>query len=188
MPAPSDQWLIRDAIAAKDAQACLAIYAPFVRDTATSFEEIVPSVDDFRDKILGINATHTWLVVEIDGQVAGYAYGSTHRPRAAYRWTTEVTIYLGPNHRGKGVGRRLYEELLERLRGQGYHLAVAGITLPNDASVGLHRAMGFERVGTYHRIGYKLGAWHDVTWLELQLAPATDQAPAEPFHPDLYGR
>jgi phosphinothricin acetyltransferase len=185
MPAPSDQWLIRDAIPEADAQACVEIHTPFVRDTATSFEEVAPTVDEFRDKIRGITDTHAWLVIEIDGRVAGYAYGSTHRPRDAYRWTTEVTIYLGPNHRGKGVGRRLYGELLARLRSQGYHLAVAGITLPNEASVGLHRAMGFQPVGTFHRIGYKLGAWHDVTWLELQLAPVTDEAPAEPFHPGL---
>jgi phosphinothricin acetyltransferase len=185
MPEPSDQWLVRDAIPDRDAEACLAIYAPFVLNTAVSFEEVAPTVDELRDKMRAITATHAWLVAEIDGKVAGYAYGSTHRPRAAYRWTAEVTIYLGPDHRGKGLGRRLYKELLERLRRQGYHLACAGITLPNDASVGLHKAVGFQPVGTYHRMGWKLGAWHDVTWLELQLAPITDQAPAEPIHSGL---
>lgn len=113
--------------------------------------------------------------------MVGYAYASQHRTRAAYRWAADVTVYLAPSHRGVGAGRRLYAELLERLRRQRFQVACAGVTLPNDASVGLHRAMGFEPVGVYERIGWKGGAWRDVMWLELELAPRTDEPPPEPL-------
>jgi phosphinothricin acetyltransferase len=92
----------------------------------------------------------------------------------------DVTVYIDPEHHGIGIGRRLYGELLERLRNQGFHVACAGVALPNDASVGLHRAMGFEPVGVYKRIGWKAGSWHDVMWLEMELTPAGDSAPEEP--------
>ena len=181
--APVDGWLIRDAIPDADARACLDIYAPFVRDTSVSFEVDVPSLEEFRDRIRATIARYPWLVLEVDGQVVGYAYGSQHRSRASYRWAVDVTVYVDPGHRGIGAGRRLYEALLERLRRQGFQVACAGIALPNDASVGLHRAMGFEPVGIYRRIGWKAGAWHDVGWWQLELAPATGAAPAEPTAP-----
>lgn len=180
---PADGWLVRDAEPEADAEACLAIYAPFIRDTSVSFEERVPTVEEFRDRIRATIARHPWLVLEVDGRVAGYAYASQHRSRAAYRWTAEVTVYLDPEHRGIGAGRRLYSELLERLHSAGFHLACAGITVPNEASEGLHRAMGFEPVGVYRRIGWKAGAWHDVSWWQLELAPPTATAPAEPRVP-----
>ncbi len=172
-------WLIRDVNPEADAAACLDVYAPFVRDTCVSFEERVPTVQEFRDRIGIVVATHPWLVLEVSGRVVGYAYASQHRSRAAYRWTAEVTVYVGPSHRGIGAGRRLYEQLFERLRRQGFQLLVAGITLPNEASVGLHRAMGFEPVGVFRRIGWKMGSWHDVSWWQRDLAVATDAVPAE---------
>jgi L-amino acid N-acyltransferase YncA len=178
---PEPEWSIRDAIPESDAAACLAIYEPFIRHTVVSFEEVVPSVEEFRQRMVATMATHPWLVLEVGGSVAGYAYGSPHRTRASYRWAADVTVYLAPSHRGVGFGRRLYAELLERLRGQRFQVACAGVTLPNEASVGLHRAMGFEPVGVYRRIGWKAGAWHDVAWFELELAPATDSKPAEPL-------
>jgi len=178
--APAEGWLVRDAIPETDARACLDIYAPFIRDTSVSFEEVVPTVEEFRERIRATIATHLWLVLEVDGHVAGYAYASQHRARASYRWAVDVTVYLAPAYRGIGAGRHLYSELFSRLRGLGFQVACAGVTLPNDASVGLHRAMGFEPVGIYPRIGWKAGAWHDVMWLQLELSPATDTTPAEP--------
>jgi phosphinothricin acetyltransferase len=177
------EWLVRDADPDADAQACLVIYAPFIIDTSVSFEEQVPTLEDFRDRIRTTIAAYPWLVLEVAGRVAGYAYASQHRSRAAYRWAADVTVYIGPEHRGLGVGRRLYTELFDRLRGQGIRTVCAGVTVPNEASVGLHRAMGFEPVGVYRRIGWKAGAWHDVMWLQLELVPATDVAPAEPTAP-----
>ena len=176
-------WVVRDAIPETDAEACLAIYAPFVLDTSVSFEEIVPTIDEFRDRIRAAIATHAWLVLEVGGRVVGYAYGSQHRSRAAYRWAADVTVYIGPEHRGFGGGRLLYERLFERLRRLGFQVLCAGVTLPNESSVGLHRAMGFEPVGVYRRIGWKAGAWHDVGWFQLELAPPTATAPAELVKP-----
>ena len=176
-------WSIRDAAPDTDAAACLAVYAPFVRDSSVSFEDTVPSVEEFGDRIRATIATHAWLVLEVAGRVVGYAYASQHRTRAAYRWAADVTVYIGPEYRGRGFGRLLYERLFERLRGLGYQVLCAGVTIPNEASVGLHRAMGFESVGVYKRIGWKAGAWRDVMWLQLELAPATDDAPAEPSTP-----
>lgn len=170
---PDSGWIVRDAIPVDDAAACLDIYAPFVRDTFVSFEERVPTLEDFAERIRAATATHAWLVLELAGQVVGYAYASAHRSRAAYRWAADVTVYIGPSYRRAGAGRRLYTELLERLRRQRFEVACAGITLPNDASVGLHRAMGFEPVGVYKRIGWKMGDWRDVGWWQLELTPAT---------------
>jgi L-amino acid N-acyltransferase YncA len=127
--------------------------------------------------------THPWLVYERDGEVAGYAYAGVHRTRAAYRWTAEVTAYVAQSHQRAGVGRALYEELLARLRAQNFRLAVAGITLPNDASVGLHEALGFEPVGVYRNIGWKFGSWHDVGWWQLDLGEPQTSPPPEPLSP-----
>lgn len=179
----SPDWTVRDADPGRDAAACLDIYAPFVRDTFVSFEEQVPTLEEFRERIRTTAATHPWLVLEDRGSVVGYAYGSPHRARAAYRWASDVSVYVAASHRRGGVGRRLYTELLDRLRQQRFQVACAGATLPNDASVGLHEAMGFKPVGVYRRIGWKAGAWHDVIWWELELAPATDEAPPEPLLP-----
>jgi phosphinothricin acetyltransferase len=174
---------VRDAIPDRDASACLEIYAPFVRDTFVSFEEQVPTLEEFRERIRSTTATHPWLVLEDQGEVVGYAYASPHRTRAAYRWAADVTVYVAPSHRRAGAGRRLYAELLERLRRQRFRVACAGIALPNDASVELHRAMGFKRVGVYERIGWKTGAWRDVGWWQLELTPASDEPPPEPLPP-----
>jgi phosphinothricin acetyltransferase len=135
------------------------------------------------ERISRVSATHPWLVEERDGEVVGYAYGSEHRVRAAYRWAVEVTVYVDQAHHREGVGRRLYEALLDRLRVQGFRMAFAGITLPNDASVGLHEALGFQPVGVYSRIGWKAGAWQDVGWWQLDLAPGSNGPPAEPSPP-----
>jgi phosphinothricin acetyltransferase len=178
--------LLRHVDPARDAAACAAIYAPFVTDGAASFEEIAPTPAQFAARIARMTRTHPWLVLEDAGRVVGYAYASEHHARAAYRWAADVAVYVDPGHHGRGAGRRLYAALLELLRRQGLRIACAGIALPNDASVALHRAVGFEPVGTYPAIGWKAGAWRDVAWWQLQLAPGErDDAgpPAEPGPP-----
>jgi phosphinothricin acetyltransferase len=176
-------WTIRDAVPDLDAEACRSIYAPFVTDTSVSFEERVPTVDEFRGRIEATLAGYAWLVLADAGLVAGYAYASQHRARAAYRWAVDVTVYIAPSHHRSGAGRLLYTELFARLRQLGFRVACAGVTLPNEGSVGLHKAMGFEEVGIYKRIGWKAGAWRDVMWLQLELIPADGSPPAEPLPP-----
>jgi L-amino acid N-acyltransferase YncA len=161
---------------AQDGAACAAIYAPYVTDTAITFETEPPSAADMAARIA---AAHEWLVLEHGGRVTGYAYAAPFHPRAAYRWACEVSVYLETGRRRTGGGRALYEALLDSLTRRGFRIAVAGMTLPNEASVGLHRALGFELVGTYRRIGYKHGAWHDVAWTQRMLAGGEDP-PAEP--------
>jgi phosphinothricin acetyltransferase len=164
-----------------DTAQILAIYAPFVQHTPTSFEMEVPSVDEMRQRIEGTLARFPWLVFESGDTVAGYAYASGHRSRAAYQWSVDVSVYVHPEFRRRKVAKALYTSLLGVLILQGYYKAYAGITLPNPASVGFHEAMGFEPVGVYRNVGYKLGAWHDVGWWQRTLrepvgAPALPQS------------
>jgi L-amino acid N-acyltransferase YncA len=163
----------------RDAGACAAIYAPYVTDTAISFETEPPTAADMAQRIAAASRSHAWLVLEDDGRVVGYAYGVPFRGRAAYRWSCEVSVYMELARRRTGGGRLLYERLLARLAERGFLTAVAGMTLPNEASVALHRALGFEPVGTYRRIGYKHGRWHDVAWTQRILAGG-DDPPTEP--------
>ncbi len=167
---------------AADAAACAAVYAPYVTGTTTSFEEVPPSPDEMARRISSASATHAWLVAESPGgTVLGYAYGTPFRARPAYRWSAEVSVYLAADApRRTGAGRRLYEQLLATLAGRGYHRAIAGIALPNDASVGLHRALGFTESGVERRVGFKHGAWHDVLRLQADLQPEAGAEPAEP--------
>lgn len=171
---------IRDATL-EDAAACAAIYAPYVRETAVSFELEPPSAEELGERMARAMASHAWLVLEDDeGQVVGYAYGGRFAPRAAYRFACEVSVYLAAGARGQGGGRALYTILLDRLAARGYRMAFAGMTLPNDASAGLHRALGFEPSGVYRAVGWKAGAWHDVAWVQKPLAPDSAAPPAEP--------
>lgn len=175
---------LRHADPARDAAASARLYAPYVRDSAVSFEEEPPDVAAMAARIERTSATHPWLVLEREGVVAGYAYACPHRARAAYRWACDVSVYVAAEHRRAGVGRELYGALLELLRRQRLRVAVAGITLPNPASVGLHAALGFERVGVYRDIGWKAGAWRDVEWWQLSLGlPRGDGRPSEPLGP-----
>jgi phosphinothricin acetyltransferase len=169
MPAPARR--VRDATA-DDAAACAAIYAPYVERTAITFEAEPPAAAEMARRIAACAAGHAWLVLEDDGAVTGFAYGGPHRERAAYRWACEVSVYLRTGLRRSGGGRALYEALLARLEQRGYRTALAGMTLPNEASAGLHRALGFEPAGVYRRIGWKHGAWHDVAWVQRALGDA----------------
>jgi L-amino acid N-acyltransferase YncA len=168
---------VRDATE-HDAAACAAIYAPYVTDTVITFESEPPTAEEMAQRIATAQRTHAWLVLVDDGRVVGYAYGGPFRSREAWRWSCEVSVYLETGRRRGGGGRALYEALLERLTDRGYRTAVAGMTLPNEASEGLHRAMGFEPVGVYPRIGWKFGQWHDVAFAQRPLGPS-DAPPAE---------
>jgi L-amino acid N-acyltransferase YncA len=174
---------LRHAEPARDASACAAIYEPYVTASAVSFEEVPPTTDEFAALITRTTRTHPWLVLEDAGRIIGYAYASQHRARAAYRWAADVGIYVDAEHRRRGAGRRLYTALLDLMRSQGLRIACAGITLPNDASIALHRAVGFEPVGTYRAIGWKAGAWRDVSWWQLRLAAEDGAPPVEPGPP-----
>jgi L-amino acid N-acyltransferase YncA len=169
--------VVRDATA-DDAAACAAVYAPYVTDGATSFEEVPPSAGEMARRIAAAQQRHAWLVLEDDGAVVGYAYAGPYKERAAYRWSCEVSVYLALGRGRAGGGRLLYEALFDRLVQRGYRTAVAGLTQPNEASEAFHRAMGFDVVGTWRRIGWKHGRWRDVTWVQRPLT-ADDGPPAE---------
>ena len=177
--------LIRDVDADRDSAACAAIYAPYVRDTVISLEERPPTPADFAQRIARITTTHPWLIAQEGEEVLGYAYGARHHERAAYRWSVDVAVYVAARHHRRGIGRALYRTLFELLAEQGYRIACAGVTLPNEGSVGLHEALGFEPVGVYRKIGFKHGAWRDVGWWQLELPAASDGdgPPREPGPP-----
>ena len=161
-----------------DAGQILEIYAPFCRDTTVSFETEPPSLDEMRRRISKTWPAYPWLVCEEEGSLLGYAYASQHRERAAYVWSVDVSVYIREGRRRGGLGRALYTSLFALLRLQGYYNALAGVTLPNPGSEGLHRAMGFEPIGVYRNIGYKCGGWHAVAWSELALRdPEPDPRP-----------
>lgn len=174
---------IRDADPDRDAAACAAIYAPHVEGSPVSFEERAPSAEEMAARIERYAATHAWLVAERDGRVVGYAYATAFNERPAYRWSAGVSVYVAEGERGRGTGRALYTALFDCLRRRGFRMACAGITLPNEASVALHERLGFEPVGVNREIGWKHGAWRDVGWWQLELAPASDGPPPEPRPP-----
>jgi L-amino acid N-acyltransferase YncA len=166
--------------AESDAASIRDIYAPFCEATPVSFETEAPTVEEMRQRIAKTLKSLPWLVCEDDTQVLGYAYASPHRERAAYRWSVDVSAYVNERFRRSGVGRALYTSLFALLRLQGFCNALAGITLPNPGSVGLHQSMGFQPVGVYRAIGYKCGQWHDVAWSQLVLRER-GMEPADPL-------
>jgi L-amino acid N-acyltransferase YncA len=175
--------LIRHADPAHDAARCAAIYAPFVTESAISFEEVAPDAQALARRMQRIVQTHPWLIAECDGAVAGFAHGSPHRDRAAYRWAADVAVYVDTQQQRRGAGRALYEALLPLLARQGLYVACAGITLPNDPSVALHEALGFRPIGVYRRIGFKHGAWRDVGWWQVELQRPDERPPPLPGPP-----
>ncbi len=165
-----------------DAAQMLAIYAPIVRETAISFELVPPTEDEFRQRIRSVLEIAPWLVCERGGDIMGYAYASRYRPRAAYQWSVEVTVYVNARYQNRGVGRAVYTSLFECLRLQGFGNAFAVIALPNRASVALHESLGFDPVGIHRAAGYKLGEWHDIGWWQLALQErGASPAPPRPL-------
>lgn len=158
----------------EDAQQLLAIYTPYVLDTAITFEIEVPSLAEFVGRIVEMQATYPYLVAEDEGEVVGYAYAHAYYGRAAYAWTVEVSIYIDQTARAKGIGTALYDRLETLLIEQGITQALACISLPNEASIQFHQKRGYEEVAHFKKVGYKLGQWRDIVWLqkELQDIPA----------------
>jgi phosphinothricin acetyltransferase len=156
---------------ASDAAAIAEIYAPHVTDSPASFEMVPPDANEMAQRIAKVLERTPWLVSEENGRVLGYAYGTKHREREAYQWSIEVSAYVRSDVQRGGIARGLYEKLFAILVQQGFYSAFAGITLPNAASVGFHEALGFKKIGEFHRIGFKFGRWHDTGWYERALQP-----------------
>jgi phosphinothricin acetyltransferase len=152
-----------------DHTAILDIYAPYVTETSITFENEVPSMAAFDDRIRKIQRKYPWLVCEIDGTVVGYAYASQYKDRAAYDWSVELALYVQHQHQEKKVGRALCAALLEVLRLQGYCNAYACVAMPNPKSEGLFHSFDFKDIGFFENVGYKFGQWHDIKWLGLGL-------------------
>jgi phosphinothricin acetyltransferase len=153
-----------------DAGPLLEMYRPYVERTAVSFELDVPTVNEFAARIQSANEKWLWLVAEIDNVPVGYAYGSAHRPREAYRHSVETSAYVHDGYHRQGIASTLYSELLSKLAARGYRNAYAGVSLPNDASLAFHRGMGFEYIGVFPQVGNKFDQWHDVAWLHKPLS------------------
>jgi len=163
-----------------DAEHMLEIYRPVVLETTISFEIESPSVAEMRERIAHTLEKLPWLVIEDEGKVAAYAYAAPHRERLAYQWSADVSVYVHPKSRRRGLARKLYTSLLDILRFLRYYNAYAGIALPNESSLRLHEAMGFTQIAVYHKVGYKQGTWRDVTWWGLVLRPHSP-SPAAPL-------
>ena len=163
-----------------DADAIASIYRPIVEQTSISFETVAPDRYEMARRIVETLRHYPWLVCEGDGHVIGYAYAARHRVRAAYQWSVDTSVYTDRPYRRLGVGRGLYLSLFGILAAQGYFNAYAGIALPNDSSVALHESMGFEPLGVYRRVGYKLGEWRDVGWWQLNIREH-EATPNEPL-------
>lgn len=165
----------------EDAPAILAVYEPYI-STPITFEETVPSPEEFRSRIAAICEGYPCLVAERDGRVLGYAYAHRQAERAAYGWNAELSVYLAPESRGCGLGRMLYATLIDLVREQGVKAAYALVTVPNAASEHLHATFGFQPMGVQQHAGYTCGAWRDVAWLVLPLAEfEADPKPVIPF-------
>ena len=152
-----------------DAAALLAIYAPYVENTAITFEYEVPTIEDFTNRIAKTLEKYPYLVAEEDGVVVGYAYASTYYARAAYDWAVELSVYVSLDSRGQGVGTKLYDALEYLLDQMGYIHFLACISLPNEASLALYRKRGYQQVAHFPKIGYKFNRWHDIVWLQKSL-------------------
>lgn len=157
--------MIRIAVAA-DVPQMLAIYGPYVEQTAYSFEYTVPTQEQFTQRFLKYTKQCPWLVWEEDGRVLGYAYGSLPFERAAYAWCVEVSIYLAPEIHGRGIGRKLYAVLEEILWQQGYRVIYSLITSENKPSLAFHQKVGYQFCTELSGCGLKFGRWLGVVWME----------------------
>jgi phosphinothricin acetyltransferase len=163
-----------------DADGIAAIYNPYCIHTAVTFEvePILPA--EMAERIANLGARFPWVVLEESGKLLGYAHAGPHHPRAAYCWAANVSVYVADGYHRTGAGRALYRSLFGLMWLQGFTQALAGITLPNPASVALHESLGFQKMGVYQQIGHKLGAWRDVGWWQRLLGPLPDE-PTEPL-------
>ena len=152
-----------------DAEQLLQIYSPVVKNTCTSFELTPPTENEFALRIATSIESHEWLVMEEAERLIGYAYATPHRSREAYKYSVETSIYIHNDYSRKGVGKKLYKALFVSLQSRNFHNAYAGITLPNEASVALHKSLGFEAIGICREIGFKHNEWQDVSWWQRKI-------------------
>ena len=160
---------IRFADPARDAAGILAVYAPYIRETAVTFETEVPALAAFERRVAEIGADFPYLVLEVDGELAGYAYAHRQAERAAYAWNAELSIYLAGKWRGRGLGAPLYRLLESLLAMQGYVNLYGVITASNAGSIRLHEKLGYRQTGLHEKTGWKFGQWHDVAWLHKRV-------------------
>ena len=164
-----------------DVEAILKVYAPFITDTCISFEYVVPSVEEFAQRIASISAEYPYVVLEEDGEIVGYAYSHRYLERVAYSWDVEVTIYLAPKVQGKGLGVILYDALEKLMALQNIKNLYSCITGDNVHSIEMHRSMGYELIGTFPKAGFKHDRWLDVVWMAKTIGEK-ENAPL-PFAP-----
>ncbi|MGH2553215.1 MAG: GNAT family N-acetyltransferase [Chitinophagaceae bacterium] len=177
-----------------DAEGILSIYAPYIEHSSFTFETIVPAKDEFAERIKYNLQNWPWLVCEVDGVIAGYAYATRYRERTAYQWGTECSVYIHDDYQRTGIAKALYISLFEILKKQGFRNVYAVINLPNERSVAFHESCGFKYFATYEKVGYKLGKWKNVGWWRLMLNEFGDEPPApqkfsamdKKFLPDLF--
>jgi|SRR5436190_4974590 len=153
----------------KDAKGILSIYAPYIQNTSFTFETEVPTIKTFAERINNYLVNWPWLVCEIDGEIAGYAYGAKYRERTAYQWCVESSVYIHDDFQRSGIARALYMALIDILKAQGFRTVYAVINLPNEKSVNFHESCGFKYFATYEKVGYKLGKWKNVGWWQLMI-------------------
>ena len=158
-----------------DSFSILEIYSPFIKDSTVTFECKLPTVAEFRKRIIEVTKKYPWLVCEVNGEIIGYAYASQYNKRQAYDWSVDYSIYIKPDFHRRGIANALYFGLTQLLKLQGYNNAYVGITLPNSKSKSFHEAFGFKNVGVYHNVGYKLNGWRDVLWMEYAIAKHSSQ-------------
>lgn len=162
-----------------DSEGILAIYAPYIEKTSFTFETDVPSAEAFADRINSYLESWPWLLCEVDGIIAGYAYAARYRERVAYQWSVESSVYIHDDYQRKGIAKILYSALFEILKRQGFRNVYAVINLPNEKSVAFHESLGFRFFAMYEQVGYKLGKWKNVGWWRL-IINEFDEEPAAP--------
>ena len=153
----------------EDASSVLEIYRPYVDGSVVSFEYEVPSVETISERISSCLKKYPWIIAESESKVLGYAYASDFRARKAYRLIPEVSVYVSPEAKGKGIAKQLYLELFSRLKEMGMVAVYAGMTTPNQETERFHEKMGFKFTAKFEKIGFKYEQWHDVTFVRLEL-------------------
>lgn len=169
--------MIRD-IHIDDAPLICEIYNHYVEGSIITFEEQPVSHSAMAGRISDVTARFPWIVYEDRGAILGYSFATQWKGRCAYRYSAETTVYVAPSATGKGIGIRLYSDLIFRLRGYDFHSLMGGIALPNAASVGLHEKMGFAKVAHFEEVGWKLDRWIDVGYWQKILPSEASQCDA----------
>lgn len=160
--------MIREVKLSDSKQIC-EIYNYYIKETDITFEEIPLEIEEMEERIKEITLILPWFVFEEDGNILGYAYASKWKTRAAYKFSVESTVYVNKNLSHKGIGTKLYTELLKELKKRNIHAVIGGVALPNQKSCGLHEKLGFTKVAQFPEVGFKFGKWIDVGYWQINL-------------------